>query len=34
MIIVITHLSELKNSFDTHIEVNKDPLLGSSYQVL
>ena len=33
-IIVITHLSELKNAFDTHIEVKKDPLLGSSYQVL
>jgi exonuclease SbcC len=33
-IIVITHLRELKNAFDTHIEVKKDPLLGSSYQVL
>lgn len=33
-IIVITHLRELKNAFDTHIEVKKDPLRGSSYQVL
>lgn len=33
-IIVITHLPELKNAFDTHIEVKKDPLKGSSYQVL
>ena len=33
-IIVITHLPELKNAFDTHIEVKKDPLQGSFYQVL
>ncbi len=33
-IIVITHLRDLKNAFDTHIEVKKDPLQGSSYQVL
>lgn len=33
-IIVITHLRELKNAFDTHIEVKKDPLQGSFYQVL
>jgi exonuclease SbcC len=33
-IIVITHLRELKNAFDTHIEVKKDPLRGSFYQVL
>lgn len=33
-IIVITHLRELKNAFDTHIEVKKDPVRGSSYQVL
>jgi exonuclease SbcC len=32
-IIVITHLRELKNAFDTHIEVRKDPVLGSLYQV-
>ncbi len=33
-IIVITHLRELKNAFDTHIEIKKDPLLGSSYQIV
>lgn len=33
-IIVITHLRELKNAFETHIEVKKDPLRGSSYHVL
>jgi exonuclease SbcC len=33
-IIVITHLRELKNAFETHIEVKKDPLRGSFYQVL
>jgi exonuclease SbcC len=33
-IIVITHLRELKNAFDTHIEVKKDPERGSWYQVL
>jgi exonuclease SbcC len=33
-IIVITHLRELKNAFDTHIEVKKDPVRGSWYQVL
>jgi exonuclease SbcC len=33
-IIVITHLRDLKNAFDTHIEVKKDPLRGSMYQVL
>lgn len=33
-IIVITHLRELKNSFETHIEVKKDPVRGSFYQVL
>lgn len=33
-IIVITHLRELKNAFETHIEVKKDPLRGSMYQVL
>jgi exonuclease SbcC len=32
-IIVITHLRELKNAFDTHIEVKKDPIRGSVYQV-
>ena len=33
-IIVITHLRELKNAFATHIEVVKDPLRGSFYQVV
>jgi exonuclease SbcC len=33
-IIVITHLRELKNAFETHIEVHKDPVSGSSYQVV
>jgi exonuclease SbcC len=33
-IIVITHLRELKNAFDIHIEVKKDPLRGSFYQVV
>ncbi|MGE3540586.1 MAG: AAA family ATPase [Candidatus Tectimicrobiota bacterium] len=33
-IIVITHLRELKNAFETHIEVKKDPLRGSFYQIL
>ena len=33
-IIVITHLRELKNAFDTHIEIKKDPLLGSTYQIV
>ncbi len=33
-IIVITHLRDLKNAFATHIEVKKDPLRGSTYQVL
>jgi exonuclease SbcC len=33
-IIVITHLRELKNAFETHIEVRKDPINGSSYQVV
>jgi exonuclease SbcC len=33
-IIVITHLRELKNAFDIHIEVKKDPLRGSFYQVM
>jgi exonuclease SbcC len=33
-IVVITHLRELKNAFDTHIEVRKDPVRGSWYQVL
>ncbi len=33
-IIVITHLRDLKNAFDTHIEVKKDPILGSFYQVV
>jgi exonuclease SbcC len=33
-IIVITHLRELKNAFETHIEVCKDPISGSSYQVV
>lgn len=33
-IIVITHLRELKNAFETHIEVKKDPVRGSFYQVL
>ena len=33
-IIVITHLPELKNAFETHIEVTKDPLLGSSFEVV
>jgi len=33
-IIVITHLRELKNAFETHIEVKKDPIRGSFYQVL
>jgi exonuclease SbcC len=32
-IIIITHLRELKNAFDTYIEVKKDPVLGSTYQV-
>ena len=33
-IIVITHLRELKNAFDTHIEIKKDPLLGSTYEIV
>jgi exonuclease SbcC len=33
-IIVITHLRELRNAFETHIEIKKDPLLGSSYQIV
>jgi exonuclease SbcC len=33
-IIVITHLRELKNAFETHIEVKKDPTRGSFYQIL
>jgi exonuclease SbcC len=33
-IVIITHLRELKNAFDTHIEVKKDPVRGSWYQVL
>ncbi len=33
-IIIITHLKDLKNAFDTHIEVKKDPVRGSMYQVL
>ncbi|MDE0207289.1 MAG: SMC family ATPase, partial [Candidatus Tectomicrobia bacterium] len=33
-IIVITHLPELKNAFETHIEVTKDPILGSSFEVV
>lgn len=33
-IVVITHLRELKNAFDTHIEVKKDPILGSTFQVV
>jgi DNA repair protein SbcC/Rad50 len=33
-IIVITHLRELKNAFETHIEVKKDPVRGSFYQIL
>lgn len=33
-IIVITHLRELKNAFETHIEVKKDPVRGSFYQVV
>jgi exonuclease SbcC len=33
-IIVITHLTELKNAFETHIEVTKDPVLGSSFEVV
>ena len=33
-IIIITHLRELKNAFETHLEVKKDPLRGSFYQVV
>ncbi len=33
-IIVITHLRELKNAFETHIEVKKDPIRGSFYEIL
>jgi exonuclease SbcC len=33
-IIVITHLRDLKNAFETHIEVKKDPVNGSLYQVV
>ena len=33
-IIIITHLRELKNAFETHIEVTKDPVSGSSYEVI
>lgn len=33
-IIVITHLRELKNAFETHIEVKKDPVHGSFYQLV
>ena len=33
-IIIITHLPELKNAFETHIEVTKDPVSGSSFEVV
>lgn len=33
-IIIITHLRELKNAFETHIKVTKDPVLGSSFEVI
>ena len=33
-IIIITHLRELKNAFETHIEVTKDPVFGSSFEVV
>lgn len=33
-IIVITHLSELKDAFPVRIEVEKDPVDGSSFEVL
>ena len=33
-IIIITHLRELKNAFETHIEVTKDPVSGSSFEVI
>ena len=33
-IIIITHLRELKNAFETHIEVAKDPVFGSSFEVI
>lgn len=33
-IIIITHLRELKNAFETHIEVTKDPVRGSSFEVV
>lgn len=33
-IIIITHLRDLKNAFETHIEVKKDLLRGSCYQVM
>lgn len=33
-IIIITHLRELKNAFETHIEVTKDPVLGSCFEVV
>ena len=32
-IIVITHLPELKSAFETHVEVVKDPVSGSSYRI-
>ena len=32
-ILVITHLEELKNAFPVRIEVDKDPALGSSFEV-
>ena len=33
-IIIITHLRDLKNAFETHIEITKDPVLGSSFEVV
>lgn len=33
-ILVVTHLDSLKNAFPTRIEVYKDPVLGSQYQIV
>ncbi len=33
-ILVVTHLDSLKNAFPVHIEVRKDPVAGSQYQLV
>jgi DNA repair protein SbcC/Rad50 len=33
-VLIITHLEDLKNSFPARIEVEKDPIVGSTYRVV